>query len=410
MNRQFLHYIVGALAPFIIAISFTPFIVRNLNDTDLYYASIAIMFNAMLGLFDAFRPILVRQLARSNPPADPRVIFSTVVPISFLICLVFFGLSLLFIREFSIELIISFTAATFVFLIASPLWAQLDATGSQGTAYLIRSLSVSSIYILIACVPAILPSSIIPWTVLVVNATSFILMMLLSRRLFEIDGFKVMVSIKEVFYVLFQNMIKVVVDYTDRIASSKFLSPSASSGYVIIADIPSRTNVISQILSGYFYPKICRDSRHNIAFALIGGALAFSMALAATLFWLFGEGLYNLYYGERLSSYFGPFCVLLLTASMYSGSFFCQSYLRSIGKDAILIVSFLIPAIIGASVLLTHGISIFTILISVVIFRSSTLIMIVMSYFSNKSGAIFLSFIPSYFLGLITSIYIISQI
>lgn len=408
VDRQLYAFAAGAGIPFLTALLVTPLIARQLSDEGLRLAGAVIVAHALFGLFDMFRPILIRRLVH----LERGVTLSSLLGRPVVMGVVIAGAVGLCIARLLPELGVEFALAAglsmLAFLLSTPFWAQLDASGRTGFAYVLRTIALVLIYLQLASVPAIIGEEWIPWTLLVGNVAAGLMMAVSAWNLLDKAGETIVLPIREMLLTLGQNITKSFGDYADRVAMLSFAGPALAGQYNLLADLPAKSNMPSQIAASYFYPRICKDKGEVDRFVWVGVLLNAAIVSAAIAFWFFGKPLYLLYYGDRFEALFPLFCMLLSVAGTYTLSFFGQAYLRSMHLDRSLLLSFAIPALVGAAWLVFQPKTLVTVVSALLIFRACSFLITIVSI--RAGGSAFWRFVPSYGYGLAASLFFLSRI
>lgn len=408
IDRQFGGFAIGVGLPFVTALIVTPLIARNLSSTTLMIAGASLVAHAMFGLFDIFRPILIRQFVN----VEGKVALAPLLARPIAVALPLGVLMSVGIRkglpELGNEFAIAAGASLVIFLLGTPFWARLDADRRTGHAYALRASGIIALYILFALTGPVLPQTHAPWYILTANMAIAGAYIFTARRYFASVGQKVTMPAREMAYVLGQNLLKSFGDYADRIAIVGTGNAALAGQYNLLADLPLKTNTPSQIAASYTYPRLCENDGCLKRFVLFGVLVSLAVSSTALLLYLAGRPLYILYYGDRFADLFPLFCMLLSVAATYALSFYGQAYLRAKSHDAQLLISFGLPGLAGAVYLLAGPLDLVRVLTALVIFRSCSLLM---SLFALRSGGrIFLAFLPVYGYALAISLYLLGRI
>ncbi|WP_260483854.1 hypothetical protein [Sphingomicrobium flavum] len=408
VDRQLLAFAVGAVVPLLTALAVTPFLARQLSDRGLQLAGAIIVAHAIFGLFDMFRPILIRKLVHIERGVTPASLLTRPLVMAIGIAIPVALAVSYFLSDLGRDFAASVGISLFIFLVSTPFWALLDARGQTGFAYVLRTLGLVIIYAQLALVPALLPETWIPWVLLVGNMAAALLMAKAAWSSLDRHGETIIQPIGEMFVVLGQNLTKSFGDFADRISILLFAGPVLSGQYNLLADIPGKSNMPSQIASGYFYPRICKNPHEVGRFVWVGVLLNAGIVSAAVLFWLVGKPVFLKYYGERFEALFPVFCLLLAVAGTYTLSFFTQAYLRSRHLDKSVLACFAVPAVVGAAFLSFSPPTLWTVVCALLIFRSCSLLMTAVAIANGSK--LFWRFVPSYGYGLGVSLFFLSKV
>lgn len=356
-----------------------PFIGLNLENDHLALATFAIMFNSMIGIFDIIRPVVTRVLAMENQGLSSVWLLRTGAYSGLILgAFGYIGLSFASVPFVDHLDILLFSICIFVFCIVSSFWGVMDARGFVGTAQLYRAMSTCAFvfalvfqgYFQTTSNPSlVLLISLIILTVLMISHIS-------SRRASNKKNTTRSIKFSEFGYLLLQNLAKLPVDFADRFVAAKLLPAAQYASYGLIYEYVSKLSVAPQLISAYYYPKLC------------------SKAVSAESFFNYGIGVCIVLIGLGWLSYF-----TLDAASMYlfdtsfslswlipamlcffashSLSFFGQAVGRSFGLQRGLAVSFGMAGGLGAILLFlllpSFGASTYILALSLAGFKSSFL-------------------------------------
>ncbi|WP_265529481.1 lipopolysaccharide biosynthesis protein [Sphingomicrobium marinum] len=408
VDRQVFALAAAGALPLAVSLVMTPFLARSLSDEGLEMAGAILVAHAFFGIFDMFRPSLTRELVHIEGPVSLKSLTRKSLIVAIGASLLIAAISSVALPQFGVAFAISLGLSLFFFLMTGPFWARLEAVLRSGHAYLIRSLAIAMIFVGLVVVPLTIGEQYLPWVLLAGNAMSFALMLLVALPFVSIEGKPVHVSTQEIALVFGQNLVRSAGDFADRIAALTFLGTDASGKYNIVADLPVKSGVISQLASYYFYPRICKDDTYLGRYMATGMIISFAILSASIFFWVFGEWLYVLYFGERFQSLFPVFCFLVAAVGVNTLHFYLQSFMRSRKRNTELFLSFLLPSILGIGVYFVGAVDILTILLGIFLFRTSNVLLI---FFSVAAGGKqFLNYLVNYVLGSMLMAYFYLQV
>lgn len=408
VDRQVFALAAAGGLPLAVSLIMTPFLARTLSDDGLEMAGAIIVAHAFFGVFDMFRPILTRELVHLEGKVSLKSLTGKSLVVALVASVLLGIVSAAALPQFGNLFAFCLGLSLFFFLMTGPFWARLEAVLKSGQAYLIRSSAIAIVFVGLVVVPLLFGERFLPWVLVAGNGLSFLLMLFVALPYVSIEGKSVFVSAREIALVFGQNVVRSTGDFADRIAALTFLGADASGKYNIVADLPVKSGVISQLASYYFYPRICKDDTYLGRYMATGMIISFAILGASVFFWLAGEGLYLLYFGERFASLFPIFCFLVAAVGVNTLHFYLQSFLRSRKRDMELFLSFLLPSMLGIGVYFVGEVDVLTILTGIFLFRTSNILLILFS--AAAGGRLFLWYLINYALGSLLMAYFTLQV
>ncbi len=370
----------GSIASITVTIMALPIISRGYDSATLAKVSIIIMMHSFFGVLDILKPVIIRNISKNDSFANWFNLFIPAVAVGILyFLLIFTALQILLYDFFSTIEAILISSSAFLFVMYNPLWAVLDANYKVGTAFSIRTTSTIILYLLLSI--NTLSNNIISPAMLLAIST------LVCTIIFVIISYpyigKGKLTIERDFYfsvchIFVQNLAKTVNDFSDRLFVSATLPPIIIAAYNLNYEIGAKINLPSQLISTYYFPKLCNNEGLSTRFFSNGVFLSFSIFLMTTVLYFWGKPLYVFYLGEIFDNYFFWLISFAYIASTYSLSFFCQAIMRSYGLYTKLSTSFIISSVLGLLLLLflVPFLKVKGILLALFIFKSPALIMI----------------------------------
>ncbi|MBA4721680.1 MAG: hypothetical protein H2067_11200 [Alcanivorax sp.] len=375
---QKIYLVSGALIGAIVATLLIPFISRYYSSESLAAASLLLMTHSFFGVMDVLKPIYIRSISKDRrlcnysnlvgPSCISGVCFSVLV-------LLFFSFFLSDFFSVGDRLFIS--AAVFMFVVYSSMWAVLDAHEKVGTGALLRGGSTAVLYVLFVCKAFWgLAFSLAALFFLVHSIALFVFWFFAKKHIIN-SGFLTKNLTNDAVLIMGQNSGKILGDFFDRIFVSSSFAPGVVAIYNMSYDLAAKVNLPAQLFAAYWYPLLCKDPSRSSRFMLWGTSYALFILVAAALLYAFGQSLYTFYFGSHFQGYAWAFCLLLNVASMYSICFFGQALMRAAGRDLSLTLSFLIPALLGALYILIWGsVGIGLVLVGVLVMKSTSLLIV----------------------------------
>ena len=402
--------LVGAVIGALAGVLLVPVIARLYPSGDLAVLSLLLMMHSFFGVMDVLKPIYIRDISRDSSLCN---YYNLILP-SFFSGL-FFAAIVFLILNFGLSEYFSYVDKVFVslavliFVIYSSMWAVLDAHERVGTGALIRGSSTAALYITYACKAIFAFSFSLTSAFFAVQIMALFLFWRASRV--HVSGpvsFSNGLS-RGALWLMCQNSGKTLADFFDRFFVSSSFASALVGVYNISYDMAAKINLPAQLFSAYWYPLLCRDRTVASHFLLLGGIYSICVSIFSIIVYVFGNKFYFLYFGEQFEGYLWLFCVLMNIASLYSVSFFCQAVMRAARQDVELVLSFLLPAILGAAYILFYGSQgLAFLLIGVVIMKSSS-IFLAFYLRSGVAASVLVVIVLSESLSLLSTAYILAE-
>tara|TARA_R110001592_G_scaffold63566_2_gene194750 strand:+ start:2530 stop:3795 length:1266 start_codon:yes stop_codon:yes gene_type:complete len=351
-NFQKVLLLVSVVLGALVGLGSVPIMTRGFSDGELALASLILLFNGMFGVFDFFRPVYVSTFAGSAI----RISVGDIVRSS---CVIVLLTSVFFIPPYFYVFSDYISAFSYViifcsfvlFVFSTGLWGALDANRQVGLSSFLRVIGTSLVYAMFA-VMALTGGWSLEIFTLVLFGSQLIVMIatiLFSLSLLE-RTLKVNVGrrfYKQGFLTFFQNASKIIIDFSDRLFIAKFFSGAFVGIYNVFYDVSSRSNTPSQLVSSYYYPRLCGDPGSIPSFMKLGLMMSTLILIVALAFFLAGGKLVSLYFGSDMYEYSDLFTSMLTLWSLFSLAFFAQSVMRSSEQYGVLLSMFGVSSILG---------------------------------------------------------------
>lgn len=334
-----------------------PIVTRFSNSDELAKASAIFLVNGLLGAFDWSRPVITRKIAYQKQAPSPTSLLrfsrraiiigttiSTIAAALFFDDRLFSTIDLLAIFVSSVAI-----GTTYAF------WAVLDAHGRVGTAQMLRAVSSSGLYLVIATLLYI--DSQIDLA-LVLAATSITCLLAMAYFAWPLlgasDEFFYEPDHREVYLIGLQSAAKVANDFGDRILATRFLPIQVIGIYNSLSEIAAKTNLPAQLSAQYYFPILCRKGQRDlIRFVYLSAAFSVLICALSWITHIFGEKVLLLYLGQGFSDEHKTLSALISISNVYSLAFSTQAILRSRGLQKELTRAFWTCSALGALVLIS---------------------------------------------------------
>ena len=341
--------IVGLSLSASVGILAIPFLTRSLDPTKLGYAFKLLLVYGLFGVLDAIKPLVVRYASIYYSKYGELAFFDLVkpslfaaLPFSLVFSLfVFFLLAI----EFTALNVATIFLSAFLFVIMGSLWGMVDALGKVGSAYLIRSIGSTILYLLLVLM-VLLGVEVKYFSIVLIAPILFCCISYLyflypfiftERRVgscfFNMELFRSCLDLA-VF-----NLFRLGVDFFDRIVVAKYLGQVSFGTYSAINELVSKGNIVSQHGSSYSYPKLCQyaNIKHKREDHYVFWRRRFSLFSLIIFPFIFVAAYFSdrivlFYFGESFSNHNKLFVIFLIGSVLSHFGFFSRLYYRSLGE------------------------------------------------------------------------------
>ena len=343
---------VSVLLSALVGLLALPFITRGFEEAELALISLILLFNGLFSVFDFFRPVYISHFSKGGRFISFADVVITSVLLVLMIGPIFIPIYVYIFSEYIS--VVSYLCVFFsfvIFVVNVGLWAALDVKQKVGLTSVLRTLGTSFVYLFFVFVSLRGQKSIESFSLalLLGQGFAFLLSLFFSANALS---FTCQINIGREFYkngflTLLQNLSKAVIDFSDRLFIANFCAPVLVGIYNIFYDLTSRANIPSQIVSTYYYPKMCRDGEDIPRFLFYGANMSALVLLASWVMWLFGDIVIEVYLGSQVMKYWELFPIMIVSWSVFSLAFFAQAALRAKGDYGWLLSSFTATALLG---------------------------------------------------------------
>ena len=341
--------IAGLSLSALVGILTIPFLTRHLNPLDLGYVFKLFLIYGLFGVLDALKPLVVRYASIYYSKYGELAVFDLVKPslfAAFPFSLVF-SLFVFFLLgvEFAALNVATIFFSAFLFVIMSSLWGMVDALGKVGSAYLIRSIGSTILYLLLVLMVLLdieakyFSIALVAPIIFCCISYLYLLYPFICTKRRVGSCFFNMELCRSCLDLAVFNLFRLGVDFFDRIIVSKYLGQVSFGTYSAMNELVSKGNIVSQHGTNYSYPKLCQYANikhkredHYVfwrrRFSLFSSIIFPFVFVAA----YFSDRIVLFYFGESFSNHNKLFVIFLIGSVLSHFVFFSRLYYRSLGE------------------------------------------------------------------------------
>lgn len=373
--------IISLLIITFIGVFFTPFISRELDINEFKLIGILLMLNAFYGVFDILKPVFIKDFSKYVKSSLKVPVYHFYINLRLALIftsLVFIILYIFYRSVFSWVGLFLVTFASFFSFLSVFFISTIESNNKVGISVAVRSFYILLLYISFLFSHLLGGGDFYFYFYFLIFLFMFISYVMISIKYidFNIRKSRPLENKKDIFTTLELNIFKALIDFGDRFVLVGIISGVFYAAYLAIYDLLSKSNILAQYLSNFYYPKILNDMSVKDDFITKSIYITILMVSLSLIASVYSEQLIGIYLGHKYVEFHYLVPLLSLVAVLYSLAFYSQVILRVDGSFKKLTFYYRVSSIIGLSMLILFSYlsKVEYILLSVLVMKSPGLV------------------------------------